>query len=308
VTAGEALGMLPPPARLAVAALLGLIFGSFANVCIHRLPEGRSVVWPGSACPRCGRGIAWYDNVPVVSWLLLRGRCRSCGAGIPAQYPLVEALCGALTLALCLQHGLSWRWAALSWMAISIVVLVPIDRRHGILPDRVTLPGIAAGLALSLPAGEPAPLDALRGALVGALVPLGVRSLYIVYARARDRRRTAAAAPGGVAGPGEPRADAVAGSGEADPGAPQREGMGLGDVKMLAMVGAFLGAPLVLLTMFLGSVFGTLYVLPLLATGRHGMKTPLPFGPFLGVAALVAAFWGDALLQWYFGLLLPGAA
>jgi leader peptidase (prepilin peptidase) / N-methyltransferase len=316
---------IPPAAQLMVAAVLGLIWGSFANVCIHRLPEGRSVVWPGSACPRCGRSIAWYDNVPVLSWLLLRGRCRSCRAGIPAQYPLVEALCGALALALCAQHGLSWRWAALSWMAISIVILVPIDRRHGILPDRVTLPGIAAGLALSFPSQEPTPFGALRGALVGGLVPLGVRSLYMAYAHVRDRRRptlaegpaadpvvpaaTAAIVPGGAPADlqgGAAEADALLDAGETDDQAPQREGMGLGDVKMLAMVGAFLGAPLVLLVMLLGSIIGSLYVLPLLATGRHGMKTPLPFGPFLGVAALVAAFWGEDILRWYIGLLLPG--
>lgn len=330
---------LPPAVQIAVAATLGLIFGSFANVCIHRIPERRSVVWPGSACPRCGRAIAWYDNIPVLSWLALRGRCRACGAGIAAQYPLVEALCGGLTAALCLQHGLSWRWLALSWMVISIVILVPIDRRHGILPDRVTLPGIAVGLALSFSSPEPGPFGSLRGVLVGALVPLGVRSLYIAYAHVRDRRRPAVpGGPGfGAASSGAPEVpsdtvlsaglpadavrepaaeitvgvrgaegDTILASGAPDDEAPQREGMGLGDVKMLAMVGAFLGAPLVMLTMLLGSVIGSLYVMPLLATGRHGMKTPLPFGPFLGVAALVAAFWGDAILGWYLGLLMPG--
>ena len=299
---------LPPAVDLVVATTLGLIFGSFANVCIHRLPEGRSVVWPGSACPRCGRAIAWYDNIPVLSWLLLRGRCRGCAARIPAQYPLVEALCGALLLGLCLQQGLTWRWAALSWMAISIVVLVPIDRRHGILPDRVTLPGIAAGLGFSLLTDEPTPSGALRGALVGALVPLGVRSLYIVYVRARERLQAAPPVPAAAeAIPGQAApADTAADYGPE--ASPQREGMGLGDVKMLSMVGAFLGAPLTLLTMLLGSILGTVYVLPLLATGRHGMKTPLPFGPFLGVAALVAAFWGDGILRWYVNLVLPGAS
>jgi leader peptidase (prepilin peptidase) / N-methyltransferase len=306
VTLAEAVALFPG-AQLAVATALGLIFGSFANVCIHRLPEGRSVVWPGSACPQCGRAIAWYDNIPVISWIVLRGRCRGCAARIPVRYPLVEALCGALLLALCLQHGLTWRWAALSWLAISIVVLVPIDQRHGILPDRVTLPGIAAGLGFSFLAGEPTPAGSLRGALVGALVPLGVRSLYIAYVRLRERLHPAPAAPD--AQPSIPPPDAPleqAAVLEAD-ASPQREGMGLGDVKMLAMVGAFLGAPLTLLTMLLGSVLGTAYVLPLLATGRHGMKTPLPFGPFLGVAALVAAFWGNDMLRWYLDLLLPAA-
>jgi leader peptidase (prepilin peptidase)/N-methyltransferase len=299
------LAWLPAPAQAAVAATLGLVFGSFANVCIHRIPEQRSVVWPGSCCPRCGARIAWYDNLPVVSWAILRGRCRQCRAPIPVQYPLVELLCAALVVGLWGIHGLSWRWAALSYLAVSIVVLIPIDWRHGILPDRVTLPGIAAGLAVSC-VTEPGLFGSIRGSLVGALVPLGVRSLYMAYATMRARRAIPEpplepADPAAIAGPPfEPPGDA--GEEHADP---QREGMGLGDVKMLAMVGAFLGAPGVMLTMLLGSTSGALYVIPLLATGRHNMKTPVPFGPFLGGGALVAAFWGDRLIGWYLGLLGP---
>jgi leader peptidase (prepilin peptidase)/N-methyltransferase len=303
---------LPREAQAVVAAALGLIFGSFANVCIHRLPERRSVVWPGSSCPRCAAPIAWFDNLPVLSWLLLRGRCRRCRAPIPALYPLVEALCGALVVGLWAQHGMTWRWAALSYLAVSIVVLVPIDWRHGILPDRVTLTGIAAGLALSFLA-EPGPLGAARGALVGALIPLGIRSLYKAWAAARERWGGAAAPPPATI-PEEatfPESVPVAGPEDTSlpdgPGAeadPHREGMGLGDVKMLAMAGAFLGGPGILLTMLLGSTLGALYVIPLLATGRHTMKTPVPFGPFLGIGALISAFWGERLIAWYLGLVV----
>ncbi|HKY32172.1 MAG TPA: prepilin peptidase [Candidatus Polarisedimenticolia bacterium] len=312
----------PDGAAIAVAAVLGLIFGSFANVCIHRLPERRSVVRPGSACMACGRGIAWFDNIPVVSWLLLAGRCRACGARIAPIYPLVEAACAVLLAALCARHGLSPRWAALGWLVVSIVILIPIDLRHGILPDRVTLPGIAVGIALSALSPDPGLGGSLRGAAAGALVPLGVRSLYMAYASARSalrRRGSRAEAPAAAAAgrPGDPSggiAQDPAASPQAGPSGPpdeppehaeeRREGMGLGDVKMLAMVGAFLGAPMALLTMLLGSMMGALYVLPLVAAGRQSMKSPVPFGPFLGVAALVAVFWGERIVGWYLGLVI----
>jgi len=271
------------------AAALGLIFGSFANVCIHRIPEGRSVVWPGSACPACHAAIRWYDNIPVLSWLLLAGRCRSCRSRIPPVYPLVELVTGLLLLTLYMQLGPSVRWVALSWMTVSIIILVPIDIRFGILPDRVTLPGIVVGLLASPLGRDPGPGGALAGALAGALVPLGIRALYMVYARIRRGGRTA---------PGD---DAEAGQ-ENEP--ERREGMGLGDVKMLAMVGAFLGTPRVLLTMLLGSVLGSLYVLPMVVSGRHNMKTPVPFGPFLGLAALVSMFWGSEIIRWYLDLVV----
>ncbi len=286
---------IAPGAGFAVAAVLGLVSGSFANVCIHRMPDRRSVVWPGSSCPACGAPIRWYDNIPVASWLLLAGQCRSCRASIPAIYPLVELASLLLLLGLYSLHGMTLRWAALSWLAVSILVLVPIDLRHGILPDRVTLPGLTAALLASLFTSDPGIRGALTGAAVGGVVPLAIRTLYIVYARARARR---------IAGPDERSAT----PGEPGPAEAEREGMGLGDVKMLAMVGAFLGAPRVLLTMLLGSVIGSLIVLPLVFLGRHGMKTAVPFGPFLGVAALISMLWGVEIIDWYLGLTIgPGS-
>ena len=280
-----------PQAQAALALCLGLILGSFCNVCIHRLPERLSVVWPGSRCPGCGAPILWHDNFPLVSWLWLRGRCRRCAASISIRYPLVEAAAAALLLGLWLQHGLTPRWAALCWLALSVLVLVPIDWRHGILPDRVTLTGLAVGLLASPFTLHPGVAGALAGAVVGGAVPLSIRALYSIWARVRAARAAPTPVAVGVEGGVEPPEDSEG----------RHEGMGLGDVKMLAMVGAYLGPAHVFLTMLLGSVLGTLYVLPLLAAGRHGMKSPVPFGPFLGVATLVSMFWGERIIAWYLG-------
>ena len=315
------------PAAIVVAAILGLVFGSFANVCIHRLPQRRSVVWPGSSCPSCNGPIVWHDNIPVVSWVLLGGRCRRCSATIPGQYPVVEAVGALLLVALSFQHGIGIRWAALSYLAISVLILVPIDFQHGILPDKVTLTGIAVGLLASPFTAEPGILGSLVGAAAGALVPYAVRAIYIVYATARARAVGAGApeppAEGGDAGAGDARphapdlAETSARAMAEEPGEHEdldeeehaderREGMGLGDVKMLAMVGAFLGAPQVVLTMLLGSVIGTIIVVPLVLAGRRSMKTPVPFGPFLGVAAIVVMLWGSQILEWYGALVFAG--
>ena len=278
-------GTLPVPwptgAGYVIAAMLGLIFGSFANVCIHRIPERRSVVWPGSACTNCGKAIAWYDNIPVLSWLILGGKCRECATPISFQYPLVEALTALILVGLCFVFGLTLKWAALSYLSISILILIPIDYRLGILPDRVTLTGLAAGLLVSPFLDEPGFVRALMGAATGAAVPLAIRAIYMVYAGRRARRS----------------------GGELSP--EHREGMGLGDVKMLAMVGAFLGPQKVLLTIVLGSFLGTLTVIPLILMRRLGTRVAIPFGPFLGVAALIAVFFGSDIIDWYLGFTMP---
>ncbi len=279
----HALDLLPAGAQVAIVAWLGLLFGSFANVLIHRLPLSRSVVWPGSRCPACDAPIAWYDNIPVVSWLFLMGRCRRCATRIPLRYPLVEALCSVLLVCLYLRLGPTWQWAAHSWLVVSVIALVPIDYRYGILPDRITLPGILAGLAFSLVAQQPGFVRALLGAAAGAAVPLAIRAVYMLRGRWR-----------GEAVDARPEYEEE-----------RREGMGLGDVKMLAMVGAFLGAPAVLLTIILGSSIGTLIVVPLLIAGKLTLKHPVPFGPFLGAGAIIAVFWGETIISWYTGIAFP---
>jgi leader peptidase (prepilin peptidase) / N-methyltransferase len=246
------------------AALLGAVVGSFLNVCIYRLPEGLSVVRPRSRCPECSTPIGWRDNLPVVSWMLLRGRCRQCGIGISAQYPLVEVTTAVLWVAAFLRFGLSW--SALS-MALFFTLLLGIaltDARTYTIPDEFTLGGLALGLLLSMFPGTPGFLTAAGGAALGFVL------LYLV---------------------------AVLGE-----WAFKKPAMGGGDIKMMAMVGAFLGPVGALLTIFLGALAGTLIFGPISArTGRL-----VPFGIFLAVGAALTHAWGDALLRWYQVTLLGG--
>ena len=244
-------------------AILGLLVGSFLNVCIYRLPRRESVAWPASHCTACGRTLAWFENVPVVSWLALRGRCRTCGARIGITYPLVELITGAVFAGGYLIYGLTPLLAVRLLFACAMIVLFVIDLRHRILPNVITLPGIVAGLVFSsmLPPGW---LASLIGAVVGG-------GVLFVIAEAYYRLR-------GV------------------------EGLGMGDVKMLAMIGAFLGWQLTLVTLILASLSGSLVGVGLIASGRGGMQAALPFGTFLAVGALVAAVSGDAMLAWYLSL------
>ncbi|HXI02187.1 MAG TPA: prepilin peptidase, partial [Candidatus Saccharimonadales bacterium] len=195
--------ILPPGAGPVISIVLGLVFGSFANVCIHRIPEGASIVRPRSRCPACGAGIRWYDNLPVLSWILLGARCRDCGAAISWRYPLIEALMGAGFLGCYLLYGLSLDAAAAAWLVFACVALWAIDARHFILPDLLTLTGLGAGLAFALAralmrlpsAGEaagadlllggildqpPLPLASIAGAATGAAIPLLARAGYRV--------------------------------------------------------------------------------------------------------------------------------
>ena len=245
------------------AGLLGLVVGSFLNVCIYRLPRQESVTWPGSRCTACDRPLAWYENIPLVSWLALRGRCRTCRVPISPVYPAVEAITGAIFVAGFFIYGPTPLLAARLLFAAAMIVLFFIDLRHHILPNAITLPGIAIGFALSfvLPPGWIA-------SLIGLIAGGGV---LLLIAEAYRRWR-------GV------------------------EGLGMGDVKMLAMIGAFLGWQLMLVTLVLASFAGSLLGLALIASGRGSMKLALPFGTFLAVGALAAAVAGEPLLAWYLGL------
>jgi leader peptidase (prepilin peptidase) / N-methyltransferase len=257
---------MPPFAELGtfglvVAALFGLTVGSFLNVVIHRLPLGESLVSPRSRCPSCGAPIAAWDNVPVLSWLILRGRCRRCRARISVRYPAVELANGALW-ALAFRVAPSWGDLASGLLlASACLALLAIDYDHQILPDWITLPGIAAGLALSFASVERTPLSALIGAALGA------GGLFLV-AFAYEK----------IAG---------------------HEGMGLGDVKMLGMIGAFLGPAGVLVSLLAASVSGSVVgVALILAKGGDG-KTRLPFGVFLAIGAVGAWFFADPLVARY---------
>ena len=248
-----------------VALVLGLIVGSFANVCIHRLPLRQSVVKPRSRCPHCGAGISAWDNVPLVSYVLLGGRCRHCRAGISIRYPLVEAANGALYLGLAVQYGASVRAFALMAFVTAMLVLSLIDLDHQILPNVITLPGIVVGLAASLLPGPPAPLSAAIGAAAGYLAFWAVAEAY---------RRTR-----GV------------------------EGLGQGDWKMTAMIGAVLGWDQMLLTVLIASVAGTLVGFALIGFWGGSRKSKIPLGTFLGLAGIVVAFVGEPVTAWYRGFL-----
>jgi leader peptidase (prepilin peptidase)/N-methyltransferase len=243
--------------------IFGTIIGSFLNVCICRIPAGQSVISPASRCPQCGAAIRWYQNIPVVSYLLLRGRCASCGSAISPRYPLVEALTGLLFL---------WVWLTFDWQVATplywvfvaaLVVITFIDFDHRIIPDVISLPGIIVGFLTALAIPWLSWSDSLFGILLGG------GSLYLVaevYQRLTGQ-----------------------------------EGMGGGDIKLLAMIGAFLGWKAVLPVIFLGSLAGSLVGVPLMILKRSDGKLAIPFGPFLALGAVICLLWGTQLLIWYLG-------
>ena len=251
---------------LVYAAVFGLIVGSYLNVVIYRLPRGLSTVLPRSRCAVCASPIGARDNLPVISFLLLRGRCRRCGAPISWRYPLIELATAALFVAVYFRFGPTLEALAALLFGALMLVLAAIDLEHYLLPDRLTLPGIVVGLALQpwLPRGLDGLYDALLGAALGGGALLAVRALWFLVRR--------------------------------------EEAMGLGDVKMLAMVGAFLGWKGVAVTFVVGVVAGAAVGLALLAVGRGGPRTRLPFGVFLAGGGLVALFWGPALSGAYLRL------
>jgi len=251
---------LMPLLMILVFALGGLLVGSFLNVCIYRLPRRESIVWPGSRCTACHRRLAWFENVPVVSWATLRGRCRTCGASISPMYPLVELTTAVVFAGGAIVYGLSALLAVRLAFACALITLFAIDLRHRILPNVITLPGIAAGFAASwfLPPGW---ISSLIGIVSGGGILLAIAEAYY---RVRGH-----------------------------------EGLGMGDVKMLAMIGAFLGWPLMVLTLVLASFAGSIVGVAMIASGRGGMQAALPFGTFLALGALVAAVAGDPILTWY---------
>ena len=242
-----------------LVTVFGLSVGSFLNVCIHRLPLRESLMHPASRCPRCHAALKPYDNIPVVSYLVLRGRCRACRAPISLRYPLIEVITGAVFLAAYILFDGPMLYQRLLF-ACAMIVLFVIDLEHRILPDVITLPGIGVGFLFSfiMPPGW---IDSLVGLVVGG------GSLWLmgeVYFRLRHE-----------------------------------EGMGFGDVKMLAMIGAFLGWKLMLLTLILSSFLGSAIGLGMIAARRGDMKYALPFGTFLAVGALVASVVGDRIVNWY---------
>lgn len=249
---------------VAGAGAFGAIIGSFLNVCIHRLPRQQSVVWPPSQCPTCGHQLTWYENVPVISYAFLRGRCRNCRAPISMRYPVIEALTAAMFAGAFWYYGPSVLLAQRLLLGCILIALFAIDLEHHLLPDAITLPGIAAGFVFSF-FTQPGWLASLAGILTGGGILYAIAEAYY-----RIRRE---------------------------------EGLGGGDIKMLAMVGAFLGWRLTILTLMMASFAGSIAGALLIASRRGGMKYALPFGTFLAIGAAVSAAVGSGLIDWYLGIL-----
>ncbi len=248
---------------IVIATLLGAVIGSFLNVCIYRIPLGKSVVWPASSCESCARELSWYENLPVVAWLALRGRCRTCKVALSARHPIVEALTAVMFGLGAWFYGPSLLLVSQLVFGCALIVLFAIDLEHHLLPNVITLPGIAVGLAFSVVTG-PGWVASVLGALLGG------GSLWLiaeVYYRVRHE-----------------------------------EGLGMGDVKMLAMIGAFIGWKLTLVTLMMASIAGSVVGILLIAARRGDMKYALPFGTFLAMGAALAATVGPGLLDWYLGL------
>lgn len=258
-----------PALAALIAGLFGLLFGSFLNVCSLRWPEEQSVVSPPSHCPRCGEAVRWYDNIPVVSWLVLRGRCRWCRGPISIQYPLVELATGLMWAGVFAAHGPTWE-AARGALFLTILFGISLsDARFYIIPDEFSLGGAAVGLVLSLlPGGV-----RFTGSLVGAAVGYGALWLVAVGGTWVIKRLF----PGRLEEAGVDRA------------------MGGGDIKMMAMVGSFVGLQGVVETIFLGSVLALLVYGPVASLS----KRLIPLGVFLAAAGAVSWAWGDAMMRWY---------
>ena len=249
---------------VALSGALGAILGSFINVCIYRLPRGASVVFPPSACPSCGNRIRPYDNVPVLGWLWLMGKCRDCRTPISARYPVVEAMTAVLYVFMVWKLGVTWSLLPAVTFVSAMIVVTLVDYDARIVPDVITLPGTAAGILFSLI--TPLTLvDSIIGAAAGFTLLLGIAWVY--------RRLT------GV------------------------DGLGGGDIKLAAMLGAFLGYQGLFLTIFAASLMGTVVGILLMLAGKGGRRTALPFGTFLAPAAVAAYFWGADIITWYVGLL-----
>lgn len=246
--------------------IFGLVVGSFLNVCIYRLPRNMSVVRPSSACPSCNTPIKPWDNIPVLSYILLKGNCRKCGERISIRYPIVELMNGILYWIAFNYFGLGWHLPFLLSFISAMIVITFIDLDFQIIPDVITLPGIVIGLASAfflLPDPFSLSVVGFKNSIAGLFIGGGLFYLIAVLSRG---------------------------------------GMGGGDIKLMAMVGAFMGWKAVFLTTFIGSLVGSLVGIFLMIFKGKGRKTKIPFGPFLAFGSIITLFFGRAILHWYFQL------
>ena len=247
-----------------ISIIIGAMVGSFLNVCICRLPKGESIITPRSHCPQCQTLIRFYDNIPLLSYLLLRGKCRSCRAPISVQYPIVEGVTALGSLVLFLKFGISWEYLLYFLFLSALIVITVIDLYHQIIPDVISLPGVGIGLLASLVLPHLTFLNSLTGALLGGGSLFLVATLYQWFFK--------------------------------------REGMGGGDVKLLAMVGAFLGWKAVILTILFSSFIGSITGIIFIAVKGKNLKYAIPFGPFLSLGAVLSLFMGEEIVRWYLSI------
>jgi leader peptidase (prepilin peptidase)/N-methyltransferase len=244
-----------------VSIIFGALVGSFLNVCIYRLPKEESIVWPGSHCPHCRKSIRFYDNIPLISYILLKGKCRHCHGPISIQYPLIEGITAFVSLIIFMKFGPSLSFLIYFAFVAALIVITVIDLYHQIIPDVISLPGIGVGLLASLVLPQFTFFDSLIGFLLGGGSLFLVATLYQWLFK--------------------------------------REGMGGGDVKLLAMIGAFLGWKAVILTILLGSLVGSITGIIIMVLKGKDFKYAIPFGPFLSLGAVIALFYQNEILFWY---------
>jgi leader peptidase (prepilin peptidase) / N-methyltransferase len=247
---------------LALVFLFGLCIGSFLNVCIYRIPESKSIVSPGSMCPGCGNPVKFYDNIPVLSFIVLRGKCRNCNEPISLRYPVVELLTGVFAVSVFLKFGAGMEAPVYFLFIATLLVITFIDIDHRIIPDVISLPGIVLFFIASLAIPAISIKDSVIGILAGGGILFVIAELYL--------RITG------------------------------KEGMGGGDVKLLAMIGALIGWQGVLFTIFASSLIGTIIGIMFMLVQGKNLKLAIPFGPFLSIGAVVYVFFGNEFINWYF--------
>jgi len=244
-----------------ISIIFGAMVGSFLNVCIHRLPKEESIVRPGSHCPKCNTPIQFYDNIPLLSYLLLRGKCRYCQVSISIQYPMVEAITALSSFFLFITFGVSLSFFYYFSFVAALIAITVIDLYHQIIPDVISLPGIGIGLLGSLIIPRITFFESLIGIISGGGSLFLVATIYKWLFK--------------------------------------RDGMGGGDVKLLAMIGAFLGWKAVILTILLSSFIGSIIGITVMLIKGKDFKYAIPFGPFLSLGAVISLFWGENLISWY---------
>lgn len=258
---------MPESFFIFVFFVFGALLGSFANVVIYRMPAGKSVVSPRSHCPHCGKNIAWFDNIPILSWFILKGHCRNCGQRFSFRYALVELLTGSLFATAFFYFGFSWSLLEALLFLFPLVICVFIDFDHMILPDEFTLSGIVIGLLGAWLSPERDFMPALIGVFIGGGFLWALAYLYYVFTK--------------------------------------NDGMGGGDIKLLAWIGAVLGWEAIPFVIMVSAIVGSVVGLAFAWKSSEGLKTAIPFGPYLALGAILYLFGGQTIGEWYLGLFLP---